>query len=553
MSKKTEVLAFSLAHEQDPLRACRLADRLGHTMIDVTPRVSYPPHWVKTTAKGPVEIASYAISHCDDPGTLLEILRRDKRKGVRVALAKNPHINDEIRAILSEIASQGCPGDYEIRNALAGPGLSPDEARRSLLANPVKFIGDYPGVGIVNLLLSPDTSTAGAKRTLRRLISQKKSPRRGAVAKELVRGLLGVGESPNWNELSRKVGFGISEILTMVPEHAKEILASVFRNVYDARGPELSREVVDLMIHYDTAPLISRSLYRSSRATRMFSRADVARLVKVPEWRDVLMSTGLYADEIVNLIVYSWGHCEPSFLETLLERSYLVKALCEGLNEADTTRLLKMLNDSDKELLLVYLGHVREIALAILKSLSPGVLLNLARRRNGLGYRYHLRDSYAPILKAITSSDDPLLGALLEHTSVEELIQYLSGNWKIQGDVCLCPKAGEIEGLLKRLTNTSSEGIKNGPQDVIYSLNTEVLTPEVLFVLVDQVADPLGHFLVNPVTAEYISGQLDTLGLDPDIIIEHLSEHPYMAFKDTMRFLGAVAKATRTLSKKASQ
>lgn len=546
MPKNIEILGFALAHERDPLRASRLADQMGPAMLNVTPAVSFPPHWVKAMSKGPVDTAAYVVTHCDDPETLLAVLGRDSRKAVRLAVAKNPHIDEPVRALLEKFVTEHVPGYYEIRRLLAGPGPTPAQQRRALLLNPVKFVQDNPSTDLLAILNDSATKPASARRVISRLISSEQSHLRSLFQKELARTIAGVTSSPAWQVLAEKVGLHLAEVLELYSSNAPAVLNSVFRVLYDRRTDQIPSELVDLMLAYDAASTISNSaLYRASRAPRIFSDPDIARLSKLAPWHDILIHQMLTPTEIVDLVELTPEPDRFDFLSSVLDKPYQISALADGLSSSTTTRLIGLISDPAKELLLVYLGSQREISLALLSSLDADYRLNQTAkvpayaRRN----RYY-SDTYAPILKAIVSPEDPLLMALLAHASNEELIQYLGGGWSIHNDQPLSPRPDLIPELLDRFSDSEDQYQKGALQDIVYVIREDTVSPEALAVLVDLLPDPSRRFLTMPGPAEHIFERLSSLKLDPDIILEHLEAHPEMSLSKTVQFLTAFSRVS---------
>jgi hypothetical protein len=106
MTISTEVLVFALNHARTPDEAATLAERLGASMILATPPVCLPPQWILRHYKSSVAQTVFMVNYCDDPEVLDTISQKDKRLGVRTALALNKHLAESTRVALRHVAEQ---------------------------------------------------------------------------------------------------------------------------------------------------------------------------------------------------------------------------------------------------------------------------------------------------------------------------------------------------------------------------------------------------------------------------------------------------------------
>jgi hypothetical protein len=100
---------LGLTHARDIDEAMSLADELGPLVADVICDLNFPGPWVLGKSVESVEIATWAVAHCNDPDSLDEIAQQSRlRAAVRKALIDNPATrHSTVQVLKGEVPSLG--------------------------------------------------------------------------------------------------------------------------------------------------------------------------------------------------------------------------------------------------------------------------------------------------------------------------------------------------------------------------------------------------------------------------------------------------------------
>lgn len=559
MSTLTDVLEFALRYETDPQRASRLADRLGPLALEVSTPAFFPPHWVKNQVKLDARSASYAIKHCNDPDTLHFVAMRDKRMAVRLAVAHNPFISDKTIEFLYAATKDGlCSGAYEIRSALRSSHPAPGVDQRALfLKDPVSVLTNSSDLsGPLAILLDSATSLKETRRVVE-LVVKATSPWALVFLTDLLKASCGRAESKPWRDLWEKIGFTATEITDLASKSdesvAADALYAVVKAAFVKEGPVLPEELIALVAtHYKSMRTWPVPL-RPRISSPVFSPASIAQLKSLPGWPLALICQELSCDTLVDLICAQATDTRAKFLATVLEFPIHERTLKAGLNLASTSKLCGTLDDQEKELLLLSVGSSREVAFALVSSISEDYVFDfytLPATMSNQRRRYQHTTVLDVVLAGLNSVDDPLVPLLVSHASSVDLIEYLAGKWVISGPKNLLPSQQDVTRLLALFESADrpsydEETKERYQQDLIERLTASGLPSDVLHLFVNTLSDPAHRFMANPSTASYIHSQLSSLELDPDRVIDHLAAHPEMPLGKSLELLRAMKRLAR--------
>lgn len=135
----SDFLVFALNNTDNSYQAAVLADRLEEEVTKATPKVALPLDWVQENAVGPVKRACFAAANCNDPATLEQIARRERRISVLQALVGNRHLPQY--AFDDVLANSGLTGRaLDVLRSIRDDATTPPDAPR----DPSVFFWDDP-------------------------------------------------------------------------------------------------------------------------------------------------------------------------------------------------------------------------------------------------------------------------------------------------------------------------------------------------------------------------------------------------------------------------
>lgn len=575
MTSSTEVLIFALLHETDPNRAARLADCLGQKMLGHSPGVAYPPAWVLTKSKRDVVTAAYAIAYCDHPPTLHSIALRDHRVGVRLALAKNPHLSPSTVSHLAGLADRGCPGSRDILAALEHFHPAPVEMTRTrVLADPAAFVTVLHSDFFV-ALLHPRTSKTLAQSAVKTILSSSNQAAQTILLGELLLAAANRQDLEHWCLLWEKLDVPPNKLVSWVSPTApssskvpsssalnKVILSQVSRpsgstvsralsrlasKANEAPGPAFSDEIINLFTAHRVVSSSWSFRYGSRPADGILSDATLERLKVDPAWAEVLLRAVPTAADLVDMVISRPNQLDASLLfrdMVLLSRSATL--LENSLTAKEATRLLSAITDEAKELLLLQMGANRQLALATLKSLSPDYIfgrLDVASDLAPAPSWYHYTSVAEVVLSGLSAAQDEVVSHLLDHASPRDLLGLLSGQWRLSTKVVLSPPLVDIPHLLDRSGIFSLTKNQTDAQNkFIAALLNSDMDDESVCAISEYLPDPARQFYLSPRTSAHFYSLLAGLDMDFDRILDHLSTHPELSLQGSIKILKAVSR-----------
>jgi hypothetical protein len=121
-------------------------------MIDRgVPRCGFTPEWVMARTSQDASLAAYAASGCHDSATLMSVFKRDKRIGVRVAVADNPYLAfDDSKALIEIELGRAKPAERvlnHLRNAKNRMTAAGDITAGGLYTRAMRLVGTVGRVG----------------------------------------------------------------------------------------------------------------------------------------------------------------------------------------------------------------------------------------------------------------------------------------------------------------------------------------------------------------------------------------------------------------------
>jgi hypothetical protein len=495
MAIPTDVLTFALTNARTPQEAAYVADRLGDLMVHATPKVCFPPDWVRKHRNRSVATVAFMIRNCDDPATLEFLVQKDKRLGVRVALSHNSYLSDKGRQALSDIAKDYGLG--EIYRTLNPPApvapLTNLQRLQKCVKSATKSQSAYTvEVDNIGSCLSSATPIQAVQAVTRLIRGSNKISNLQASTDYLLacyaltnrqvsnlaraRDRLSVTTVVEWLPLAER-----TVVLTALIN--KAIYTSYNGKSWKANEPRtLDLEATTLLIKY-----VQPSTLDFRRSAQLFDASAVELLCANPGWIHAAVNEDLADRQFATLVA-------------------------TAVSAGNTRPLSAALSYNPKRL---------EILLPLWD--AHAVITGPNELRKFLGCLDHKRMH--------------LLPKIVDIVCPELLANYLSWEWQflVQGDASaeLIPDVSEIAPLLGRFSNVRAFS---------HLFKIQAISDDVyLFALIDVIPTLAYSNMSNPEVSEHIFQRIVESGLDLDLALEQFS----MSKDESLNHLCAVLLALR--------
>lgn len=484
MAPINQALLFAINNTTNRYEAAALADRLGGDVVEAKPKVSFPPDWVLEYAKGPVARAVFAVTYCNDPGTLSEISASERRITVLGALAKNLYLPRVFYEAMLTRVTDGQRRDLETARIGAEDLVkTPRDRIAELLEDPTMFQFGRHGRA---------TSVSGFLNTLREYASTDPKAIDQVLLAEANNGHQLVSAFLQNYYASASSYDDVWECVTLSPRHVLDLYSEETRTtvLYDLVRTCTRQSTQRRPIDVDVAELL---LTLSAPATYVNGRESLRHL---------------FTPEAISLLVVSVEWAPLLVLQYVDDAQFAT--LLSTLPPSPDTKLLYPI-DNDRARLELVLD-------ALLGSLGPARPILTARDLDR-------------VMGCFDDPDDVLITKLLTISDADIAFSYVSGNYNITGPneerIRVLPRKELVANIVKDYPEISDKWrrlatpVKENRYPLEYTHTLLDLIPGLYFTLLNE-----------PAFTGYFYERLGATGADSTQIVEQLEVSSGLTFSD---------------------
>jgi hypothetical protein len=480
MDLRQDVALMALANTTDPQLAAKLATQLGSDMLRVDPKVNFPPAWVLSQQRGPVELAAYAIKYCDDPATLAKIARSSRRVAVKIALVSNCALSNEWR---NQITT-GDQHNYAVSSAAR------EFANNRVCSDPIGVLTKattedldlltQPHSKLITNALAALGSHDDQVTWLNKLIKISQAQDDGWLARLAICTYYKVpGSGCSFSPALAEVGQDATELLDLSDRDRSRTLELLLKATVRCSTREVPFDTgITQRMLWDVDLMRSQSSFSALSPVSWFSPAAIDLIMNESPrrepwpWYDVLLHHRL---------------TDPQFKRFIDETPIL--------NRESLFGKISFPEESHRERVEYLLGS--------LPAHVPYTSPELAQE----------------VCRIVADQNDPLYTALFSRAASGALAAYISGKWRVN-DQQLVADVADLPALVLRL------GSHFLTKHLVASALNQNLPMPYVHALLDIAPGALGDTMSDLRVSSYIYERLATTGVDIELALDQLSAHP---------------------------
>ena len=529
MNPTDQVVKFMLENASTAEEVAHLAGLLPESsLLNANPKVAFPPSWVLARQKDSVNLAVYAIRHCEDPDTLAACVPMANRLSVLEALSESKYLSATARVALEAKTAKWKESAHKAF-------LKAIPARLAKLLD--AFRGAY-SLGDINELLSNELVPASF---VDELVDSLITRDYDAMLQSYMASSFGITDTPLyqafWARSSRDPLVMFNGLSPEVRHRLSlKLVAMASDNYYSKIGSDLipadvTASIIEALAQEpDRIPEINRALHKV-RHTYTDESIDPPTAKLVGEGVRPIDNGLRKTQGSERSSPYSTTNqlCRGR-IDLILAKPELASLLTyQRLNPLQLSRLITQVDPARLEDLLVIVGESSALALMVYQAMPESMEISDVPMTR-------------LVLETMADASDPLLAEMINHASPSSLVDYITGRWHIRRRT-IGPTADQLPGLLARLPQPLPDSLRATLSSFVSGIkHNDPLSSPYVKAYLDTVPGAASGALDSSPCGSYVHQRLLSTGASADVILDQLTLAPTVSLNHLCEVLSAMAK-----------